>query len=80
MIRTRKIPFIQSWASAPVLALTTLIMAIGIYIPFSPFAAALKLQPLPGNYFVWLIAILLSYSLLTQVVKNWFIKKFHEWL
>ena len=80
MIRTRKIPFIQSWASAPVLALTTLIMAIGIFIPFSPFAAALKLQPLPGSYFVWLILILLSYCLLTQVVKNWFIRKFGEWL
>src|SRR5258708_36672557 len=37
MIRTRKIPFIQSWATAPVLALTTAIMAIGIFIAFSPF-------------------------------------------
>jgi Mg2+-importing ATPase len=80
MIRTRKIPFIQSWASAPVLALTTLIMAIGIFIPFSPFAAALKLQPLPGSYFIWLVLILLSYCLLTQLVKNWFIKRFGEWL
>ena len=80
MIRTRKIPFIQSWASAPVLALTTLIMAIGIFIPFSPFAAALKLQPLPGSYFIWLVLILLSYCLLTQLIKNWFIKRFGEWL
>ncbi|HEU0064326.1 MAG TPA: magnesium-translocating P-type ATPase, partial [Flavisolibacter sp.] len=80
MIRTRKIPFIQSWASAPVLALTTLIMAIGIFIPFSPFAAALKLQPLPLSYFAWLILILLSYCLLTQLVKNWFIRRFGQWL
>jgi Mg2+-importing ATPase len=80
MIRTKKIPFIQSWATAPVLALTTAIMAIGIYIPFSPFAAGLKLQPLPMGYFPWLIGILLIYCLLTQLVKGWFIKKFHQWL
>jgi len=80
MIRTRKIPFIQSWATAPVLALTTAIMAIGIFIPFSPFASGLKLQPLPMIYFPWLIGILITYCLLTQLVKGWFIKKFHQWL
>lgn len=80
MIRTRKIPFIQSWASAPVVALTSLIMIIGILIPFSPFAAGLKLQPLPLSYFPWLVGILLSYCLLTQFVKNWFIKRFNTWL
>jgi P-type Mg2+ transporter len=80
MIRTRKIPFIQSWATAPVLALTTLIMGAGIFIPFSPFAAALKMQPLPMAYFPWLIGILFSYCLLTQFIKNWFIKKFNQWL
>lgn len=80
MIRTRKIPFIQSWATAPVLALTTAIMAIGIYIPFSPFAEAFKLQPLPMMYFPWLIGVLICYCLLTQFIKNWFIKKFNMWL
>jgi P-type Mg2+ transporter len=80
MIRTKKIPFIQSWATAPVLALTTAIMAVGIYIPFSGFADALKMQPLPSSYFPWLIGILFVYCLLTQIVKNWFIRKFHEWL
>jgi Mg2+-importing ATPase len=80
MIRTRKIPFIQSWATAPVIALTSLIMVVGILLPFSPFAEALKLQPLPLSYFPWLIGILISYCLLTQTVKNWFIKKFNEWL
>lgn len=80
MIRTRKIPFIQSWATAPVVALTSLIMAIGIFIPFSSFAGALKMQPLPLNYFPWLILILFSYCLLTQLIKNWFIKRFNQWL
>ncbi len=80
MIRTRKIPFIQSWAAAPVVALTSLIMAIGMLIPFSPFAEALKMQPLPPAYFPWLIGILVAYCLLAQFIKNWFIKKFHQWL
>jgi Mg2+-importing ATPase len=80
MIRTRKIPFIQSWATAPVLALTTAIMAIGVWLPFSGFAAALQMQPLPLAYFPWLIGILLAYCMLTQVVKVWFIRKFQRWL
>lgn len=80
MIRTRKIPFFQSWATAPVVALTSAIMIIGIAIPFSPFAASLKMQPLPLSYFPWLFGILISYCLLTQLVKNWFIKKFNQWL
>ena len=80
MIRTRKIPFIQSWATAPVVALTSLVMVIGISIPFSPFATALKMEPLPIGYFPWLLGILLSYCLLTQLMKMWFIKRFNQWL
>ncbi len=80
MIRTRKIPFIQSWATTPVVALTSLIMAIGIFIPFSPFASSLKMQPLPIAYFPWLVSILIGYCLLTQFVKNLYIKKFNQWL
>lgn len=80
MIRTKKIPFIQSWAAAPVVALTSLIMLIGIGIPFSPIASALKLQPLPLNYFPWLIGVLAGYCVLTQLVKTWFIKRFNQWL
>ena len=80
MIRTRKIPFIQSWATAPVIALTTFIMALAVVIPFTPIASALKMQALPMAYFPWLIGILLSYCILTQMVKVWFIKKFEYWL
>jgi len=76
MIRTRKIPFIQSRASTPLLVLTALIMMIGIYIPFTVFGAKIGLVPLPLRYFPWLVAILLSYCFLAQNVKNWFIKKY----
>lgn len=80
MIRTRKIPFIQSWATRPVIILTLVVMAVGIYIPFSPFAGALKMQALPVSYFPWLLLMLISYCVLTQKVKMWFIKKFSLWL
>lgn len=80
LIRTRKIPFIQSWATAPVIALTSLIVLLGIAIPFTPLAAILKLQALPIAYFPWLFGILTAYCLLTQYVKTLFIKKFNQWL
>ncbi|MCD8184101.1 MAG: magnesium-translocating P-type ATPase [Bacteroides sp.] len=80
MIRTRKIPFIQSRASWQVTGLTALIMAVGIAIPFSPFGSSIGLEPLPLNYFPWLIGILLSYCILTQLVKNWYIRRFVKWL
>ena len=80
IIRTKKVPFIQSWASAPVVAATTLIMLIGVIIPFTPLATMLFMVPLPLAYFPWLVGILIGYALLTQFVKNRYIKKFNEWL
>jgi len=80
MIHIRKIPFIQSWATAPVVALTSVIMLIAIAIPFSPLAASFKMVALPVSFFPWILVILVSYCMLTQLVKTWFIKKFNEWL
>ena len=78
LIRTRRVPFFQSWATPPVILLTLLIMTIGIAIPMMPWAGAMGLQPLPPLYFLFLLIILVSYALLTQVVKGWFIRKFHD--
>jgi Mg2+-importing ATPase len=80
MIRTRKIPFFQSTATLPVLLLTGAIMAIGIYIPFSPLGNLIGLQPLPLAYFPWLIATLVGYCVLTQLVKTFYIRRFNAWL
>jgi Mg2+-importing ATPase len=80
MIRTKKIPFIQSWATAPVIALTSAIMVIGIALPFTPFASAFEMVPLPWQYFPILIAVLVAYCALTQAIKVWYIKKFNIWL
>lgn len=80
MIRTRKIPFIQSCATWPVTGLTLLIMAIGISIPFTGFGQSIGLEPLPLSYFPWLVGILAAYCILTQCIKNWYIRKFVRWL
>jgi Mg2+-importing ATPase len=80
MIRTAKVPFLQSRAAWPVLILTAVIMACGLLLPFIRLGAKLRLQPLPSGYFAWLAAILLCYSVLTQVVKGWYIRRFGAWL
>jgi Mg2+-importing ATPase len=80
MIRTQHIPFIQSRAAAPVMLLTACIMAIGIYLPFSPLGEHLGMVPLPPSYFPWLAGILLSYCVLTQLVKRLYIHRFGQWL
>lgn len=80
MIRTRKVPFVQSCASWPVMLMTFSIMAIGICVPFTSFGSSIGLTPLPWSYFPWLVCILLSYCILTQWLKTLYIRVFNRWL
>nr|WP_141671314.1 magnesium-translocating P-type ATPase [Gilliamella apicola] len=79
MLRTQKIPFVQSTAAFPVIVMTLLVMAIGIYIPFSPLSGLIGLQPLPWSYFPWLLATLFSYCCVAQLMKRIYIKRFGQW-
>lgn len=79
MLRTQKIPFVQSTAAFPVIVMTLLIMIVGIYIPFSPIGSLIGLAPLPWSYFPWLIATLLSYCFVAQLMKRIYIKRFGQW-
>lgn len=76
MIRTPKIPFLQSRAAMPLLVMTGVIMAVGIFLPMGPLAGYFKLEALPPLYFVFLPMILLAYMGLTQAVKGFYIRKF----
>jgi Mg2+-importing ATPase len=76
MIRTKRIPFIQSRASWPLMGMTLIIMCIGILLPMSPLANYFKLQALPLSYFPWLVVILLAYGALIQVMKNWYTRRY----
>jgi Mg2+-importing ATPase len=76
VIRTRKIPFIQSRASPVLLFFTLLVMGIAVYLPYSPLAGILGLVPLPGIYWAWIGGFLVLYCLLTHLAKTWFFRKF----
>ena len=79
MLRTRKVPFFQSTAALPVVLATGLVMALGIYIPFSPVGAMVGLVPLPWEYFPWLVATLLGYCVVAQGMKTLYIRRFGQW-
>ncbi|MBQ4512266.1 MAG: magnesium-translocating P-type ATPase [Anaerolineaceae bacterium] len=80
MIRTEKIPFIQSHASATVTILSFLGAAVATIIPYSPLADPFGMVALPAVYFKWLALIVAGYMLLVFIVKKLYIKKYGELL
>ena len=76
IIRTHRIPFFQSRASLHLTLTTLLIMAAGAWLPYSPFAEALGMVPLPPVYWAWIAAFLGSYAVLTHVIKTWFFHRY----
>jgi len=75
VIRTNKIPFLQSRASLSLTMTSVAIMAVGMWLPFSPFAGALGFTALPPLYWPLLASTLFLYVLLTQGVKVWLLRK-----
>ena len=75
VIRTNRLPFIQSRASLQLTITSVLIMAIGVWLPFSPFATTLGFTALPPLYWPLLLATLFLYVLLTQSVKMKLLKR-----
>jgi Mg2+-importing ATPase len=75
VIRTNRLPFIQSRASVPLTLTSILIMAVGIWLPYSPLAAPLGFTALPPLYWPLILVTLFCYVLLTQSVKMWLLKK-----
>jgi P-type Mg2+ transporter len=76
VIRTGRIPFLQSKPSFPLLVTTVGICLLGLWLPTSPLAPALGLTALPNAFALALLAILAVYLLLTQLVKAWLIRRF----
>jgi len=75
IIRTNQIPFIQSRASWQLTMTTIVIMAAGAWLPFSPLAQYLGFVPLPWQFWPLLAVTLLCYVGLTQLIKQWMVKK-----
>lgn len=80
VIRTKKIPFIQSRASMSVILSTLAVVVAAVLIPGSTFGTFFEFVALPATYWKWLILIVLAYILTTQVVKMIYIKFNKEWL
>ena len=78
VIRTHKIPFIQSRASWPLIASSLIIVAAGAWLTVSPLAGTLGFVPLPSLYWLLLAIMLPCYVVLTQVVKTWFYRRFGD--
>ncbi|MGO9841731.1 MAG: magnesium-translocating P-type ATPase [Candidatus Acidiferrales bacterium] len=78
VIRTNKIPFLQSRASRSLTITTLCIMAFAMWLPYSPIASALGFTHLPRLYWPILMLTLLGYVGLTQIIKVWLLRK--QWI
>lgn len=80
MIRTPKIPFIESRASGSLTLLTFVGIAVLTIIPFTGFGLSIGLTALPFNYFIWLGVTVVLYMGLATLAKKYFIKRYGELL
>lgn len=80
IIRTQKIPFLESMASPTLILTTIFIMGVGLLLPFSPIGHAVGLVSLPLSFFIYLLWTLIVYCLAMQLVKRIYIKKYNTWI
>ena len=80
LIRTAKVPFLQSNASLPLYISTFIVTAVALLIGFTDISVALDMIRLPLAFVPWLVLILALYFLSTQVVKKIYVKRYGEWL
>ena len=76
MIRTRKIPFLQSRPAGLLVFMTICVILFGTFIVMGPFAHYFKLQALPLDYFPFLLLVLIGYAALTQIMKTYYTRRF----
>lgn len=77
-LRTRRIPFLQSWPSAPVACITLAGIVTFTAITFTRGAALFGLTKLPPVYFTFLLLVVVCYMMLTTIAKSVYQKKCHE--
>jgi P-type Mg2+ transporter len=76
VIRTRRVPFFRSRPSKAMLFASIGVVAIGILLPFSPWAHTLGFRALPAGYFAALIAMIAAYLTLVELGK---VEFFRHW-
>lgn len=80
MIRTSKIPFLQSKPSMPLFLSTFIVAAVAMITGFTGFAIGLDMSRLPPLFIPWLLAILAGYFLCVQLIKKVYVRRYGEWM
>ncbi|MGO2100581.1 magnesium-translocating P-type ATPase [Vagococcus salmoninarum] len=80
IVRTEKLPFIQSRASWPLIISSLAAIVVGLVIATTSLRGAFDFTALPVSYWPWLIGILIAYMITTEVAKRIYIKFNKEWL
>ena len=80
MIRTNKIPFIESKSSKQLLISTFAVVLITMVIAFTNISVVFDLSKLPYQYIAWIIALMVVYIIFIQIYKKFYIKNNKEWL
>ena len=80
LIRTNKIPFIESRSSKQLLISTFSIVLITLLICFTDIAIIFDLHRMPLSYMLWILLLMFIYVILIQIYKKVYIKKNNEWL
>ena len=80
MIRTGKVPFIESIASRPLILSTLIVTILACLVAFTELATLIDMSPVPALFVPWLMLILVLYAISTQVVKHFYLKKYDSWI
>jgi Mg2+-importing ATPase len=80
MIRTAKLPFLQSKSSIPLFFSTFVVAVIALATGFTDFAIGLDMHRLPLVFIPWLAVILAGYLLCVQLVKRLYVRRYGEWM
>jgi Mg2+-importing ATPase len=80
VIRTAKMPFLQSSPSLPLFLSTFVMVAAALIIGFTDLSIGLDLQRLPLTFVPWLVAILVGYLISVQLIKKVYVRRYGEWM
>jgi len=80
VLRTEKIPFIQSRPSRQLFLSAIVLLALGVMLPYTGIGHSIGFHPIPLAFYYWLVGILITYCVLVQFVKKWYIRKYNSWI